>query len=210
MIKPAIFEQDFAKVLEKVTLISKFAECIHIDVADGILVDGKTFEDVRLIDQLTPNCEIEVHLMCSNPIEMLKKIPNNVHTVISQLDAGHTTEFLSECKKLNITPAFSISPNYDYSKIVDHLDLLGFIQFMSVIPGGQARSFHSEVLNNINSFKTEYPHVAIQIDGAMHFKTVNDIEKNINIEHYVVGSDIFKNIDPVSEYKKLENIIYKI
>lgn len=209
MIKPAIFETDFTQAMSKIDLIKEQAEAIHIDIADGYLVDGNTFTDITEISKIQATTDIEVHLMVRYPHKYVEMMPNNIQTVISQIETPHIDDFINTASEKGIYSALSLKPETDYEMLIPYLDKLRFVQFMSVEPGGQARTFHSEVLEKIKRFKERFPKIAIQIDGAMYYQRVEDIENNINIEHYVVGSDIFKSSNPIEELKKLEDIIYQ-
>lgn len=201
MIKPGILEKSFQKIEKKVKLLGSEAEMIQIDVADGILVQGETFTDLEELNKIKVKAKFEMHLMVQNPHKYVVKLRNAV-SYLSQLEADHIEDYINKSKDMGYKTGLSISPDTPNHELEKYLPLIDYVQFMGVVPGAQNRPFEPKVLEKIKEFKLLHPNVETQVDGHMNEKKI-DLIKPLDVSHFVVGSDIFNDVDPVNKFRKL-------
>lgn len=209
MIIPGIFEKDFTKVKDKINKIQDFAKIIQIDIADNKLVDGQTFTDINQLNLITNDIDIELHLMVENPHEYVKgdKIAN-VKKVCSQVEAEpYIEEFIQICREKVYEIGLSVSPDTSLEHLDPFIDQIDYVQFMTVIPGGQGRTFKSGVMPKVKEFKKEFPNKTIQLDGGINKNSIKLINSEVNPNNMVVGSGIFKSENPELEYNNLVELI---
>ncbi len=202
MIIPGILEKSLAEIQTKVELVEKQVKMVQIDVADGILVDGETFLDLEKLDSIKTNCHFQIHLMVENPHKYTIKL-NNAISYLSQLESDHIQDFINKSKNLGYKVGLSISPDTPNHVLDPYLEQINFVQFMGVVPGAQGQPFEPKVLEKIKEFKLLHPSIETQIDGHMDLDTITMI-KPLDITHFVVGSAIFNDADPISKLKVLQ------
>lgn len=203
MIIPGILETSLAEIIRKVEQVQNVSKLIQIDVADGILVQGKSFSDISKLDDLQTNAGLELHLMVKNPLSFINYQTTNIKKMLLQVEADHVKEFLQFCEQLGFDIGLSISPDTPNNELEQYLHLVDYVQFMSVIPGAQGKAFEPKVLEKIKEFKQKHPEMPVQIDGHMDEETIL-LVKPLGVENYVIGSAIFDSDDPADKKQKLE------
>ncbi len=202
MIIPGILKLEFEEAKRKIQLVEQFAQTIQIDIADGILVDGKTFLDLSQLNNLNSKAALELHLMVQTPLGYLSQI-NGVSKVISHVEADNTGEFIIASKDLGYKAGISINPGTSLETLNLFTPIADFVQFMTVEPGGQGRGFQEMVLERIKTFKENYPDIPVQVDGGINSETLKKVLE-IGVNDIVVGSVIFDSEDPVQTLKQLQ------
>lgn len=207
MIIPGILETDFNQVKRKVALIENVAQVIQIDMADNELVDGITFQDINLLKNLQTKAEIELDLMEMHPVDLLKeKIPNVTRIVFHIESADDLLEDILKAKNHGYKVGFAINPSTPIEKLDPYVEYLDYVQFMTVIPGGQGRTFENSVLDNIAAFKQQHPNITIQVDGGINVENLKKVKQK-GVENVIIGSQIFNNdnaIAALDKFKELE------
>ena len=145
--------------------------------------------------------------MVTNPTAFVLPTFTNITTVISQIEANNISDFIKKCQSYGYQIGLSLKPETDIESVLPYIEQINLVQLMTVSPGGQGRPFVEKVLPKIKELKQRAPNIEIQVDGAMDRQHINYIEREININHYVVGSDIFKNENPIEEEEMLQSLI---
>lgn len=205
MIIPGILEKTIEKIQKKILIVENQVDLIQIDVADGILVSGKTFLDLEKLASINSKAKLEIHLMVQNPHKYVMKL-ENVEKYLSQVESDHVFDFIAKSKELGYKTGLSLSPDTPNHVLEPYLEQIDYVQFMGVIPGAQGKPFEPKVLEKIKEFKLLHPRIETQIDGHMNQEAITTI-KPLDITHFVVGSDIFNDVDPVSKLKVLQECL---
>ena len=206
MIIPTILEQNFDEVKRKISLVDGDAELIQIDVADGILVDGKTILDMSLLEKLQTKSSLEIHLMVSDPEKYVNRKIETAVSICSQVEAKDVDKFIQNAKKLGYRTGISVNPNTkmeDFEKYADDVD---FVQFMMVNPGAQGQKRLLSVLDKMKKFMTKYPEMPVQVDGGIKKSNILDLLQR-GINNVVIGSEIFGSKDPRKKLKELQKML---
>jgi len=208
MIIPAILETDFSEIKKKVAELEQETSIFQIDVADGKLVDGKTFLDISKLDEIETEATFEVDLMVENPQNYVKERILSVFKISANIKAmENIPEFIQKAKALDYVVGISINLDTPIELIEPLLGNLDYVQFMDIVAGGQGRKFDQKVITKIKEFKERHPYIEIQVDGGIHEQELEEI-KNLGIKNYVVGSGIFNTENPVEVYKKFKEIVH--
>ena len=203
MIIPGILEKDFNKVENNIRLVDNEAVVIQIDLADGKLVDGLTFQDATLLDSINMQSTLELDLMETHPLDFLHKKLNNVTRVIFHVESkDDLLEDILKAKNFDYQVGFAISPETPIEKLDPYIEYLDYVQFMTVKPGRQGRDFEEEVLEVIKDFRQNYPQMRTQTDGGINKQTLAKV-KELGVDDAIVGSAIFRATDPSGSFKKL-------
>lgn len=202
MIIPGILEKTFEEIKSNISLVEGVADLIHIDFADGKLVNGETSLEVERLNEIETSASLELHLMVQNPTDFLFPIKNVVR-VIAHVEANNILGFIEKAKELNYAVGLCINPETSPDAVDEFLGDTDFVQFMTVIPGEQGRNFETTVLEKIAKFRQNHSDIKVQVDGGI---SAENIQKVIDtgVNDIVVGSAIFRTEDPVVSFEELK------
>lgn len=205
MVIPGIFEETVEKATQEINLVGNLASKIQLDIADGLMVDGKTFLDLGFLQDLRITAEIQLHLMVQKPESFLLTLPPLVKDVCAQAEAFMYNPMCMESyndvlKAKNIRVGLSFNPQTPFEDFEDCIKQCDYVQFMTVNPGAQGRPFMMESLNKISRFKEKYPNMRLQVDGGISTETMRMVVK-AGADDIVVGSQIFKSPNPAQTYQ---------
>lgn len=215
MILPAILETDPKKQLQRIEDLSKFSNLLHTDIMDGKFVKKSNVGMLRVLARLQRTVDWELHLMVQNPGRLYSDVRRirGVRRVVLPLESDWK-QAIGKYKKyyqvgLALRPETPISYLYNLPlkirgikgvmKLATHnspqLSLtlregkmqLDFIQLLSVTPGAQGNSFHSNVYQRVRELKKLFPKLRIEIDGAMNPARIRKL-KALGANDFVVGS----------------------
>ncbi len=211
MIILSVLEKTSKKSIDLIKDLENFAVKlpIQIDIADGKLVDGKTFTEIHDLDDLKTSAVIELHLMVENPMEYLDKKIDAVSRICSQIEAmDDNTLFINRAKELGYKVGLSVGPDTNYEQLEQYLPALDYVQFMQIYPGAQGRDQIHEVVYKIKEFRSEHRGVKLQVDGAINENNIMELIK-AGVDDFAVGSAILKDSNPKQKYIELSNMTGK-
>jgi ribulose-phosphate 3-epimerase len=143
---------------------------IQLDICDGVFVPTRTIAGHEELKRLTCTVKFDVHLMVQQPemacpdwctVPCADRFLIHVETTS---DFGALCEHAKSCGK---TLGAAINPDTPLEKLeaaAQHTDL---VQFLTVHPGAQGRTFVPEVLERITQFRAAHPDVTILVDGGI-------------------------------------------
>ena len=208
MLIPAILETEFNEIKRKVGELDQYTALFQIDIEDGKLVNGKTFLNPKMLDQIETDATFEMDLMVNNPQDFVRERILSVFKVCANIRAADKIpEFIQKAREQDYVVGISINIDTPIELVEPLLTEIDYIQFMGIIPGGQGRKFDKKVINKIKDFKDKYPSMEMQVDGGLDEDTIPKLLK-LGIKNYVVGSAIFSSNNPVEVYKKLKEMVH--
>ena len=214
MIIPTNFslnKKEFDRKLEILT----FSKKIHIDFMDGVFTTLKSTK-FNMMEKLNKyNYDVEVHLMCINPIKYLKNILSlNAKKVLIHIEVFKTQEFLiktlKEFKKKNLKVFLVVDGGNDiknlfyFTKNLEIKKNISGVMFMGVKCGAQGQKFISSTFSKVKKFKEFYPKIKTEVDGGVNLKNMKKIKENFDI--VCVGSSISNSNEPKKSYLELKRI----
>ncbi|MFA5776580.1 MAG: hypothetical protein WC988_03450 [Patescibacteria group bacterium] len=205
MVIPGVFEETVEKATQEINLVGNLAPKIQLDIADGLLVDGKTFLDLSFLLNLQIVAEIQLHLMVQKPESFLVALPPVVKDVCAQAEAFMYNPICMESyddvlKAKNVRVGLSFNPQTPFEDFEDFIKQCNYVQFMTITPGGQGRPFIMESLDKITRFKEKYPNISLQVDGGISTETMKMVVE-AGADEVIVGSQVFKSQNPAQTYK---------
>ncbi len=209
---PAILENNFDDAEYKIKLVSEMSKWVQIDVIDGNLTSGKTFE----LEQITKinhfgadNILWDIHLMVKEPIKWIKKCEFSGATrIIGQVEMMSDREkFIKEIKDVGMEAglAFDIDTRLD-SNIPDDTDI---VLLMGRKLGFGKMDINKDIWNKIEQLKQirrdKDLQFAIGVDGGINDENIiNLVRTGVGVS-YCTGA-IF-NGDVISNWKKLQALL---
>ena len=198
-IAPSILSANFANLGEEVTLISKSADLIHIDVMDGNFVPDITIGSAVLKSLRNySNLAFDVHLMTldvDKHIISFAEAGADIITIHAEA-CTHLDRSLNLIKSLGKKAGISLIPSSHENKLDYVIDLVDMILVMTVNPGYAGQSFIQSQLKKINSIRDKITNsgrtIDLQVDGGINDITAKQvIDAGANI--LVSGAYIFKD-----------------
>lgn len=209
---PAILEQNFADAEKKIKLVTELTRWIQIDIIDGYLTKGKTFE-LELLTKLehfgSENILWDMHLMVKEPIKWINKCNfAGAARIIGQVEMmSDREEFVKEIKDMGMEAglAFDIDTRLD-SDIPDDTDL---VLLMGRKLGFEKQQINKDIWDKIEQLKQirkdKDLQFAIGIDGGIDENNLpNFVRTGIGIG-YCTGAVYNGNVD--LNWKKLESLL---
>ena len=220
IIAPSLLAADFSNLKDELKLCNDSkAEWLHLDIMDQQFVPNLSFGPA-VVKSVRPHSNLffDVHLMVSNPFDMLPAF----------IDAGadaisfhiETTEprftfppkiIINTIKKNNLRCGIAIKPKTPFKVVEKYLSFIDYIVVMSVEPGFGGQSFIPSTLEKISSIdkllkeKNLRDKIAIQVDGGIKLHNAKDVI-NAGADILVVGSEIFKSKNPIETINEMYNL----
>ncbi len=196
--------EEFEKLLR---MVEPYVDRIHLDIGDGDFVSTKTISGYEELITMETKVNFDVHLMVSRPEDQMYfwyKTKADRFLIHAETDHGHRN--LIEQIHLNGRQVgLVLNPETQIEKIVDFLDDIDFVQFMTVHPGFYGSEFVESVINKILEFHGEHPSTPIFVDGGVNPETALDLVA-IGVTTLVVGSYVLESQDVGKAIEELNKI----
>lgn len=200
-IVPSLLAETFEAFTVLVEQAESFADCVQVDVMDGIFVKTRSFP-VERINNVHTALSFEVHLMVQDPFSFMARISHpGLKKVIFHCEAS--AEPLALIKKITergLVPGLAIKPQTGIDKFRSAGEQADTLLFLTVDPGSYGHPFRPEVLKKISEARKAFPDKVIAVDGGVsrdNLKMFNDI----GVDYVCVGSRIFMQDDPAEQYR---------
>ena len=196
--------QEFTTDMQK---LSPVFSIFHLDIADGVLVDGQTVTVEEIVPRLHEykNASFDFHLMVSD----YKPLINYLKTVSSQIkirnvfihykarpDKGF---FVSQSGPFTI--GLVINPDEQVKELSTYYSfgLIPAVQIMTVNPGRQGQGFIKETLNKIEQLRLLDYRNKIFLDGSINKETLPSILSQRYLPDILNVGSYFSRADNVKE-----------
>ncbi len=196
-IAPSILSANFAKLGEEVSLISKAADYIHIDIMDGHFVPNITIGPA-VVSSLRSYSKLpfDVHLMTHNVDRHIIEFANagaDIITIHAEA-CTHLDRSLNLIKSLGKKAGVSIVPSTHESQLDYVMDLVDLILVMTVNPGFAGQKFLTSQLDKIKHIKDKIGNrpIELEVDGGINDITAKQVIA-AGADVLVSGAYIFKD-----------------
>ncbi len=198
LISPSILSADLGHLQDEIQTIEEYADWLQIDVMDGHFVQNLSF-GAPVIKNIETGLPLDIHLMVSNPQDRIQEFLDiNVSHITFHAEAVEKTEdrkeLISAIRSGGATAGIAINPETPLDAIGDVLDMVDLLLVMSVHPGFGGQKFIEHVLSSVQTARSAFPDLMIQMDGGIDDTTAKKcIEAGAN--NLVSGSFIFGSKD---------------
>ncbi len=207
MVVPALLTDKKEDLISMLNACSEFTNHVQVDIMDGEFVPSKS---ISILDLEGLQCPLrsEAHLMVSDPfswIEPFKRFGTERIIYHFEIKEDHL-KIINAIKNKGLKTGIAINPSTkidDFRPLVKEIDMF---LFMSVNPGFYGAEFMPQVLEKIRSFKDEFPHKLVGIDGGIKFDNLLSA-KYAGVDYVCVGSAILKADSPKEAYLKFSGLI---
>ena len=218
IIAPSLLGADFSNLQKEVELCNESkAEWLHLDIMDQQFVPNLSFGPglVKSIRNHS-NLFFDVHLMVSNPFDMLLPFidagANGISFHIEATESRFTFPpkiLINTIKKNNLKCGLALKPKTPFSILKKYLEFIDYIVVMSVEPGFGGQSFiHStiEKISEINEYLIEQKirdKIMIQVDGGIKLENYKDVV-SAGADILVAGSQVFQSQSPIETINSMQ------
>ena len=218
MIAPSLLGADFSNLQKEVELCNESkAEWLHLDIMDQQFVPNLSFGPglVKSIRNHS-NLFFDVHLMVSNPFDMLLPFidagANGISFHIEATESRFTFPpkiLINTIKKNNLKCGLALKPKTPFSILKKYLEFIDYIVIMSVEPGFGGQSFIPstiEKISEINEYLIEQKirdKIMIQVDGGIKLENYKDVV-SAGADILVAGSQVFQSQSPIETINSMQ------
>ncbi len=202
-IAPSVLSADFTKLGEDLADIST-ADFVHYDVMDGHFVPNVSFGlDILKATKRATDLPVDVHLMISNPDEMLPAfLDAGADLVTFHMEAtSHANRLIQQIHAAGRKASVSICPATPVSMLEEVIEDVDMVLVMTVNPGFGGQKFIESSpaklrrLRKLCAERGVSP--MIEVDGGINDKTAAIVaEAGANV--LVAGSAVFGKADRAS------------
>lgn len=203
---PSINVKTFEEVKDRIQKVEPHVLWCHLDVTDGIFSSHETWRNPSDLLDLETSLNIEVHLMVSNPDEVIDNwLVGSVKRVIIHSEAVKNFDLIREkCRDRGIELGIAVNPETPVEAFDPYIGKADVFLFLTVPPGPSGNPMHPNTVGKIASLRKTYPKCIIEVDGGINPETAKKtVEAGANL--LVAGNYIFSHPDPKTAIKKLIN-----
>jgi ribulose-phosphate 3-epimerase len=203
---------DFLRLGDQVdALMDAGARVFHVDVMDGHFVPNLTvgtgFTAALAAPVRAAGGLVDVHLMVERPGALIELFAPHADAITVHPEADpHPHRLLQRIRELGCRAGVSVNPGTPAEVVTDLVDLLDYVNCMSVNPGFAGQSFITTTPQKIRRLRALLPaHVPIEVDGGIATETL-PLARDAGASLFVSASSIFGTADPVAAYRGLAGL----
>ena len=211
IIAPSVLGADFSNLQKAIKSCNDSeAEWLHLDIMDQQFVPNLSFGP-GLVKSLRQHSKLffDVHLMVSNPLDMLLPFvdagANGISFHIEATESRFTFPpkiLINTIKKNGLKCGIAIKPKTPFSILKKYLEFIDYVVVMSVEPGFGGQTFIPSTIqkiSEINEYLIEQKirdKIMIQVDGGIKLDNFKDV-LTAGGDILVAGSEVFQSENPI-------------
>lgn len=197
-ILPSLLQCDFGNLQREIErLAAAGTEVLHLDVMDGHFVPNLTY-GMPIVEGLRRHTEmpLDVHLMISDPLAYAQPMVDAGADLLTfHIEAVQdATEAAGKIREMGVGVGVAINPETSMDTLESCLHDVDMVLIMSVQAGFGGQSFNPIALSRIESIRSRFPDLLIEIDGGINSATIGQA-RQAGCDLFVVGSAIFGKDD---------------
>ncbi len=161
---------------------------------DGHFVPNMTYA-MPVVEGLRRHTDmpLDVHLMISDPVRYAKPMVDAGADMITfHVEAVRdAADSAAQIKDMGVNVGVTLNPETPLALIRDCLPIVDMVLVMSVEAGFGGQKFNPIALEKLQTLRTEYPDLLLEIDGGIDTTTIGAAHA-AGCDLFVVGSAIFK------------------
>jgi ribulose-phosphate 3-epimerase len=207
---PGINEEEWGEIEKKLNTALKFAHSIHIDLKDGIFVEGKTYMNPDPFKDFTQKALFELHMMVDNPLQYLNAWSDaGFERFIGHIEKmPDPVEFVAQAQ-LKGAVGLAIDADTDIDILNDiNLNDLDTLLIMTIKAGPSGQALQEKLLEKVRRIKNKAPYLPIEVDGGINIETIT-MAKDAGACRFISTSYIFNSDNPKDSFQRLHETIMR-
>ena len=205
-IAPSLLSADFSKLADEVAMCEAGgADCLHVDVMDGVFVPNLTFgaKVISTVRKLT-KLPLDVHLMVVEPEKYFDDfVAAGASGLTIHVEAApHLHRQLQRIRELGCAPGVALNPATPIEAIREAIPYLDLLLVMTVNPGFGGQEFIASMVDKIARARALLDaagsRAALEVDGGINRETIVQV-RGAGADTFVAGHAIFSAKNPRAE-----------
>ena len=174
---PSINVPTFKELKERIQKVEPYVGWCHLDVTDGVFSSHETWRSPKDLLDLETSLNIEVHLMVSNPDEVIDDwLITPVKRVIVHTEAVRNFDLIREkCRDRGIELGVAVNPETPAEAFEPYIGKADVFLFLTVPPGPSGNPMHPNTVGKIMSFRKSCVECIIEVDGGVNEETGKEV-----------------------------------
>lgn len=203
---PAILENSFEAIEQKIHLVEDCVNWVQIDLLDGTLMPNKSFSDPAAFSRLDTKVSLELHMMVKDPLRYLDHFAlNGFKRFYAHIEGDFVSEYISECYNLGMEAGLAIDGPTPIEAVKKYLNNIDNILILAVDAGFSGRPYREDAVDKVKWVRDYDPDIPITVDGAMTDVNASRVvaagATRINSNSYIFGAPDIK-----AAIEKLKNL----
>ena len=213
IISPSLLAADFLNLKDEIEMINNSeADCLHLDVMDGVFVPNISF-GFPILEVVSKVCTkpLDVHFMIVHPeryIEQTARLGTMMMNVHYEA-CTHLHRTIQEIHAADMKAGVTLNPATPVCVLEDIIRDVDMVLLMSVNPGFGGQKFIENTIRKVerlrNMIREAETHTLIEVDGGVQAETAPRLVK-AGVDVLVSGSYVFKSTDPCSTIQALKKL----
>jgi len=210
IISPTVTACDLHDYRAQMEQAVSFAECVHVDLMDGIFAVTKS-PDIETLWLPTGNIRKDMHVMFQHPFHQLKKLLSlGPDMIIIQVEADKESvdNFIKHIKKTRVRLGVALlAPTRPTDpRVAGLIKKSDYVLIFSGHLGFQGSKADLGLLSKVSEIKSINPKVEIGWDGGICLENAKKLaEGGVNVLN--IGGAIQKSSNPAESYTKLKEAL---
>jgi len=192
---PAILEKSFDAIQQKLNRLKGVSKFAQIDVADGVFVEEKTWNDPKQLGKLLNGVKLDIHLMTDRPEQWIQDCNSSpvfrfTFHYEATYDVLRTVRIIKDLKK---EVCVAINLDTPVRVLYDIINQIDVVLIMGINPGAQGRKFDPLATDKVYELREHDDNIKIAVDGGITpivAESLIDAGANVLISgSYVFGED---------------------
>jgi ribulose-phosphate 3-epimerase len=166
-----LFEKDWDKFVEKVTLAASYGKWIHVDIADGTMVEAETLTDFSKLSELKnqfPQLSFEAHLMVANPEKYVEPLADSgFDRIIAHVESNDPRRFLAAVKFEEVEVGLALDGATEIDQIEPYFEEVDFVEILSSEAGAPGQPFLPEAIEKVKLIRENHMDLPIEVSGGI-------------------------------------------
>lgn len=204
---PAILTEDPKALKNMVRQAERFADYVQLDIMDGRFVPSRSITYQDLI-ALSIKVSWEAHLMVEQPEDYLESLMKaGAQKVLFHYESTSSPQtVISRARELGLEIGLAVNPETDVPTILQLVNEVDSVLFLTVHPGFYGSQFIPQVLNKVVKLRRIRPSIEIGADGGIKENNIVQVAR-VGVDVIYIGSAIFLQSQPAEKYRNLVALV---
>lgn len=190
---PGILEKEWARIDERIKLVSSLVSWVQIDIADNTLVPNTTFLDFPLLPQSPLSPQFEAHLMVANPEKYIRQLADaGFKRLIAHVECVDPRLFLDQVRFEHVEVGIAIDGPTELEQIEPFLEEIDCVLVMMIEAGFSGQELQPENLEKMKAIHQNFSDLPIEVDGGINEVTAK-LVKDAGATRLVSTSYLFRD-----------------